>query len=79
MSGWETPRVETPEPIVLFVNSETFRARADAQQPGAWHVDWVSGPHVGYGFTTRRSYHQCEAREELGMAVVLLDVHAGVA
>ena len=58
-----------PEPIVLIVNGETFRARADAQQPGAWHVDWVSGPNVGYGFTTRRSDHQWESREQLDRGV----------
>jgi len=53
------------DPIDLIANGESFRARADAQQPGAWHVDWVSGPDVGYGFTIRPSDHQRESREEM--------------
>lgn len=47
--------VDVPEPVLLNVDDETFRARADPDQPGAWHLDWVSGPNDGYGFTTRRS------------------------
>lgn len=69
MSGWKTTVVEIPDPIVLIVNGESFRARADAQQPGAWHVEWVSGPNVGYGFTIKRSDHQWESREEMERAV----------
>jgi len=69
MSGWKTTLVEIPDPIVLIVNGESFRARADAQQPGAWHVDWGSGPNVGYGFTIKRSDHQWESREEIERAV----------
>lgn len=54
-----------PEPVVLTVDGETFRAQADAQQLGTWHVAWVNGPNAGYGFTTRRSDQQWESREEL--------------
>lgn len=61
--------MEIPEPIVLTVDGETFKARADAEQPGAWHVDWVSGPNEGYGFITRRSDHQWESRDDLERAV----------
>jgi beta-lactamase class D len=61
--------MEIPEPMLLTVNGETFRARADADQPGAWHLHWVSGPTEGYGFTTRRSDHRWGSRAELEQAV----------
>ncbi|WP_298890158.1 hypothetical protein [uncultured Serinicoccus sp.] len=57
--------MNVPEPAVLTVDGETFRAQADAEQPGTWHVAWVSGPGAGYGFTTRRFDQQWESREEL--------------
>lgn len=61
----ENAGVEIPEPVLLTVNGETFRARADADQPGAWRVHWVSGPNEGYDFTTRKSDHRWESRAEL--------------
>ncbi len=61
--------MDVPEPVVLTVDGEIFRAQADTQQPGAWHVAWVSGPNAGYGFTTRCSDHQWESREKLEGAV----------
>jgi hypothetical protein len=57
--------VDVPEPMMLVVDGETFQARADPEQPGAWHLDWVNGPHDGYGFTTRRSDSRWAPREEL--------------
>ena len=50
--------MDLPEPVDLTVGGEIFRAQPDPQQPGAWHVTWVSGPNAGYGFTTRRSDHR---------------------
>jgi hypothetical protein len=61
--------VDVPEPVVLTVDGEIFRALADTQQPGAWHLTWVSGPNAGYGFTTRRSHQQWESSEEWEKAV----------
>ncbi|UUZ59884.1 hypothetical protein [Nocardioides sp. B-3] len=39
--------MDVPEPVLLTVDDETFRARADPDQPGARHLDWVSGPNDG--------------------------------
>ena len=61
--------MDVPEPVVLTVDGETFRALADARQPGTWRMAWVSGPNAGYGFTTRRSDLQWESREELEKGV----------
>ncbi|MFK5647226.1 hypothetical protein ACI3ET_11950 [Ornithinimicrobium sp. LYQ121] len=61
--------MDVPDPVVLIVDGETFSARADVQQPGAWHMDWVSVPNPGYGFTTRRSDQQLESRAELEKGV----------
>ncbi len=61
--------VDIPEPVVLAVSGETFKASADPSQPGAWHLDWVSGPNEGYGFTTRSADHSWESRGELERAV----------
>jgi len=61
--------LDIPEPVVLAVSGETFKASADPSQPGAWHLDWVSGPNEGYGFTTRSADHHWESRGELERAV----------
>ncbi|WP_052589316.1 hypothetical protein [Luteipulveratus mongoliensis] len=51
--------------MTLVVNGETFSAEADPDQPGAWHLTWLSGPNPGYGFTTVRSDHRWSERAEL--------------
>ena len=56
--------MDVPEPIVLTVDGETFQVRADPEQPGAWHLDWMSGPNDGYGFTTRRSDSSWDAQDD---------------
>lgn len=60
--------MEIPEAIDMVVDGETFRAVADPDQPGAWHVDWTSGPHAGYGFSTRGSDEVWGPRAELEAA-----------
>lgn len=57
--------MEIPQPMDLTVEGETFRARPDPDQPGAWHLTWLNGPNDGYGFTTRRSDHVWAERPAL--------------
>lgn len=45
---------EAEQPIRLVVDGEVFDVRADPDQPGRYHYDWVSGRHA-YGFGSHRS------------------------
>lgn len=45
----------SPDRLSLTVDGQLFEVAHDPAQPGAYHYDWVSGPHHGYGFTSRRS------------------------
>jgi hypothetical protein len=39
----------------LEVDGEVFEVTADGKVPEQVHLDWVTGPNRGYGFSARRS------------------------
>ena len=63
--GRDNVEVEMPEPMSVRVEGEYFVARADTEQHGVWHLDWLSGPNPGYGLTIGRSDRNWGSRAEL--------------
>ena len=37
----------------LVVDGHSFIVSLDRGQPGGYHDDWVSGPNMSYGFSSR--------------------------
>ncbi|MFT4083366.1 MAG: hypothetical protein QM638_12340 [Nocardioides sp.] len=45
----------SPDRFRVTVDGEIFQVEYDEAQPGAYHYTRLTGPAVGYGFTSRRS------------------------
>lgn len=56
----EAPTDGAPAPVRLVVDGEEFDVRERPDRPGQYDFAWVSGPNVGYGFTSARSDGQAE-------------------
>lgn len=53
----------------LHVDGEVFEVAEQQDEPGAYHLRWISGPVPGYGFHTARNDRARQGDAELSAAI----------
>jgi hypothetical protein len=51
-------------PVRIGVDGEEFEITASPDRPGDYHYDWISGPNLGYGFSSASSDGRPSTRDD---------------